>query len=164
MLTCVEAELGNGTEARGACLGLLQRLPSEAMEPIARASLAAINRTVRSPELREEADASSAFALEKAPNHSWALGTRGTVLVWLGRLDDAIPILEKAYVRASSRRARSGHACDLVAAHAARGDLEHAHKCLERALVNGARGKRLDEAQAAIKGVEERATQPSQTT
>ncbi len=155
-LACVESELGNLTFARATCLELMQEMPLAESPPtplqvsLARANLAWIDCLLRLPELLDEADSHSAAVFEAYPKAEWAAGTRGAVLVWLGRFGEAIPLLERAYHGSSARRARAAGACDLAAALAGLQRHEEAQRWLDRARENNCSSVRLTQAREAV--------------
>ena len=58
-------------------------------------------------------------------------GTRGAVLLWRGRVSEALPLLARGHDGAHSRRAQDVNACLLAMAHAARGDVARAQAFLD---------------------------------
>jgi hypothetical protein len=85
------------------------------------------------PELLAEADQYSEEAMK---NLSWMpsiKGTRGTVLSELGRLDEAIPLLQEAMLTHDVGHNRAQNACLLAIAETRRGDLNAAQRYLEEA-------------------------------
>jgi tetratricopeptide (TPR) repeat protein len=117
-----------------------------------RNNIAWMNFRLRSDDLRAEADEHSAAVSRRYPLVSWALGTRGAVLLWLGRHEDAIGFLERAYVRASLDSHRALNACCLTLALAAQGRKADAREWLDRATRLHAACPLLDEARASIDG------------
>jgi len=63
----------------------------------------------------------SALVVTRLKHAGFALGTRGAVLGWLGRHDEAIEVLQQAYVRNSSDAHRDLNACSLACSFAATG-------------------------------------------
>jgi tetratricopeptide (TPR) repeat protein len=79
------------------------------------------------------ADRRSAEALGARPKSSAVLGTRGAVLLWRGRVTQAIPMLERSLQRAPTARSRSTEAALLAMAHASRGESVRAQEMFDRA-------------------------------
>ena len=79
------------------------------------------------------ADRRSAEALGARPKSSAVLGTRGCVLLWRGRVTQAIPILERSLEKASTARSRSTEAALLAMAYASRGESVRAQEMFDRA-------------------------------
>lgn len=77
------------------------------------------------------ADRRSAEALGVHAKRSSVLGTRGSILLWRGRVTQAIPMLERSYRTASSRRSRGEEAHLLAMAFASRGESERAQQMLD---------------------------------
>lgn len=84
-------------------------------------------------ELSERADQASLRALEAYPAHASVLDTRGHVLLWNGRLDEAEPILRRAHQLATTRGARASSAVGLALLYQARNRIDDAVEWLERA-------------------------------
>jgi len=78
------------------------------------------------------------------------LSTRGAVLVWLGRVAEAVPLLERAYAMNSEPLNRALTACCLVLAATSQGRLEAARHWLARARENHSASELLPEAEAAV--------------
>jgi Zn-dependent protease len=78
------------------------------------------------------ADRRSADALVLQPGLGPIAGTRGAILLWLGRVDEALDLLVRGYENAQNRRSRDIDACLLAMAHAARGESARARYYLER--------------------------------
>jgi tetratricopeptide (TPR) repeat protein len=96
-------------------------------------NIAYADALIGGPELLTEADQYSDEAMK---NLSWVpsiRGTRGTVLSELGRLDEAIPLLQEAMLTHDVGHNRAQNACLLAIAEARRGDLNAAQRYLEEA-------------------------------
>jgi Zn-dependent protease len=76
------------------------------------------------------ADRRSADAFVLKPDLAATAGTRGAVLLWQGRVVEAMPLLERACTGAYSAQARDTNLCLLAMAQAARGDLARAQASL----------------------------------
>jgi Zn-dependent protease len=77
------------------------------------------------------ADRRSADALILQPKLAAIAGTRGAILLWQGRVGEAMDLLERAHAGARSRRTRELDACLLAMAHAARGEGARAQAYLD---------------------------------
>lgn len=77
------------------------------------------------------ADRRSADALMLQPELAAFAGTRGAVLLWQGRVTEALPLLEKSRAGATDARARDTNACLVAMAYAARGQSARAQAVLE---------------------------------
>lgn len=105
---------------------------------------------LRREDLLKEADEHSAAAYERFKALAPAISTRGAVLLWMGKLDEAIGLLERAYVRASVPKSRASDACCLAIAYARRGERDVAAGWLARARANHPGSQLLPEAEAAL--------------
>lgn len=83
--------------------------------------------------LLPEADQFSAEALKNLPWFPAIIGTRGTVLVELGNLDEGIVLLKKAMSLHVDAQGKAVNACHLAVAEFRRGDLNAARKYLNSA-------------------------------
>jgi hypothetical protein len=79
------------------------------------------------------ADDASRQALDSAPDHPAYLDTRGHVLVWLGRPDEAEPYLRRAYELAPTDSRRAVASAGLAKLYAAKGRPGDAAQWLTRA-------------------------------
>jgi tetratricopeptide (TPR) repeat protein len=79
------------------------------------------------------ADQRSAEALGVHAKSPAVSGTRAAILLWRGRVGQAIPLLEKALATSRLPRASASDACLLAMAHASRGESVRAQSLLERA-------------------------------
>lgn len=104
--------------------------------------------SVRTDELREEANVNSAAAYKAAPRQF--LGTRGAVLGWMGQHREAIALLEVAYARNSEPQSRALNACCLVLSYVALNDFVAAETWLTRASKADSTSLLLPEATAAL--------------
>jgi Flp pilus assembly protein TadD len=115
-----------------------------------RNNVAWIDFLIHADDLREEADENSALVLTRFKDAGFALGTRGAVLGWLGRHDEAIEMLQQAYVRNSSDAHRALNACSLACSLAATGRTDEAKRWFERARASHPSSPLLRRAEAAI--------------
>ena len=79
------------------------------------------------------ADRRSAEALGVRPKSSGIQGTRGAILLWRGRVTQAIPLLERSLQTAPSARSRATEAALLAMAYASRGESVRAQEMIDRA-------------------------------
>jgi hypothetical protein len=100
--------------------------------------------------LRDEADVLSAEAIAALPKMPGVLGTRGSVLVWLGRPEEGLPLLERSFAAHETPRDRATNACTLAMGYHARGDTRGAVRWLEIARRLYGRCLLLDRAAAVI--------------
>jgi hypothetical protein len=136
-------------EARALLLELLK--DDVALEVLViRNNVAWIDFLIHADELREEADKHSEFVLSRLKDAGFALGTRGAILGWLGRHDEAIEMLQRAYLRNSSDANRALNACALACSLAATGRTDEATRWFERARASHPSGPLLQRAEAAI--------------
>jgi Zn-dependent protease len=87
--------------------------------------------------LRDEAnlrlaDRRSSDALVLKPDLPPVAGTRGAILLWQGRLAEAVPLLERGLAGAHSTHVRDVQLCLLAIAVAARGDVARAQGLLQQ--------------------------------
>jgi Zn-dependent protease len=135
--------------------------PSPDMGWLVRNNLAWTNFMIGDAALLAEADELSSAVLAQRRNTPSAMGTRGAILGWLGRHDEAIVMLEKAFVRTPTASHRASLACCLAISFAAlaisrealfyRTDAE---RWLERARALHARCPLLERAAAAVAGAQ----------
>ena len=140
-------------EARALMLELLKDDVSGARVPqalVLRNNVAWIDFMIYGDELREEADENSLLALVGLEDAAFVLGTRGAILGWLNRHDEAIEMLERAYLRNSSDANRALNACSLACSLAATGRTDEARRWFERARASHPSSPLLGRAEAAI--------------
>jgi hypothetical protein len=85
------------------------------------------------PELLMEADR---YSVEAMTNLSWmpsVKGTRGTVLLELGKLDEAVPLLRETMLMHDIPNNKAQNACLLAMAETRRGNLNAGRKYLDEA-------------------------------
>jgi len=85
------------------------------------------------PNLLDEADRFSLQSLQATPWAPYAKGTRGAVLMELGRLDESIPLLRQALDGNDGHRHKSLNCCCLALAMARLGDPKAARAFIEKA-------------------------------
>jgi hypothetical protein len=150
-LAIVQLHRGQLAEARSSFLALLEtEAPLPEMPWMARNNLAWVNYRLRDDALRTEADVHSAAVHGRYKHAAWALGTRGAVLGWLGRRQEAIPLLERAYLLNSRSKDRALNAAGLAVVLAAHGQAGQAAAWVARARSNDASCPLLPEAEAAL--------------
>ena len=88
---------------------------------------------IATPPLLEEADQFSRQALEEIPWLSYAKGTRGSVLIELGRIDEGVPLVEQAFRENDKPRDKALNACYLAVAMIRRGDTSEGCQYIEEA-------------------------------
>jgi len=140
-------------EARSLYLALLDEVPpASELRWILRNNVASVNFRIRTDDLRQEADEHSAAVVERHPEIGSVLGTRGSVLLWLGRLTEAVSTLERGYVRSPDHQHRALMACCLAMALARLNRAAEARTWLLRATENHAACPLLAEATATLAG------------
>lgn len=101
-------------------------------------------------DLRPAADRASLAAIERDPASPSVRDTRGHVLLWLGRLDEAEPILRSAHETATEAATRASAAAGLAILHARRSRIDDAHHWLELAREEGQHSRVLARAVAEV--------------
>jgi hypothetical protein len=91
-------------------------------------SLAWVDTLIGGDELIQEADKYSTEALENMPHVSYFKGTRGNVLVELGRFDEGLKLLKEAMESAMESTVKALDACHIAIAEHRRGNLEEGQK------------------------------------
>ncbi|MDC0713144.1 M50 family metallopeptidase [Stigmatella sp. ncwal1] len=153
-LAIVQLQRGELVAARELFLELFaEEPPAPELRWLIRSNLAWADFRIRSDELRGEADTHSAAAHARLPRTPSVLGTRGAVLVWLGRAAEAVPLLERAYAMNSDPLGRALNACCLVLAATSRGRLDAAQLWLARARENHLASELLPEAETAVEAL-----------
>lgn len=144
---------GELREARAATAALIAELPpNTGYEWPLRNNLAWADFRIRDPDLLAEADQHSAAVHQRFRHVGWALGTRGAVLGWLGRHDEAIDLLEQAFLRNPAPVNRALNAACLAISCAALGRTDEAKRWLRRAEALDTACPLLAEATAAVAG------------
>jgi tetratricopeptide (TPR) repeat protein len=117
------------SEARSVFLQLLSRPNVHAYHRCYYANnLAWVDALIGGDELIQEADKYSAEALENMPHVSYFKGTRGTVLVEMGRFDEGLKLLKEAMASAMDSTSKALNACHIAIAEHRRGNLEEGQK------------------------------------
>lgn len=96
-------------------------------------NVAYLNVLLRDPALLPEADDCSAQAFRHLPWVPAIIGTRGTVLVELGQIEEGITLLKKAMTLHSDKQGKALNACHLAIGELRRGSPSAAQKYLESA-------------------------------
>ncbi|HET6283564.1 MAG TPA: site-2 protease family protein [Polyangia bacterium] len=96
------------------------------------------------------ADRRSAEAVSLLPDLAATAGTRGAVLLWQGRVNEALPLLHRAYDGAPSKNSRASDGCLLAKAYAAIGNKPKAQKYLQAARAANPNSDLLPGADAAV--------------
>jgi tetratricopeptide (TPR) repeat protein len=134
----VHLKLRNYAEARELLVGLVGR--KEIVKGRLRNSvlnnLAWTDALFNDPDLFDEADAYSREVFEKGPRNPYYTGTRGAVLVCMGKLEEGIRLLSKAYRRHRANEARGAVAYWVAIGEARRGAQNEAEKWLKIAVRN----------------------------
>lgn len=135
MKATLNLELGRHAEAREQLVALMRE--GDSLDPqqqlILSNNLAWADFMLDDPAHLDEADVLSAKVLKKFDSASFALATRGAILNWRGKSEEACVLLERAYLTNLSNWSRALNACCLVLAYAKRGDQARAREWLEKA-------------------------------
>jgi Tfp pilus assembly protein PilF len=83
--------------------------------------------------LMEEADQFSRQALEESPWHSYVKGTRGSVLIEMGRIADGVRLVEQAYKENGLASHKALNACYLAIAMLRKGNPARARGYIDEA-------------------------------
>jgi tetratricopeptide (TPR) repeat protein len=150
----VQLRRGWVAEARATFLTLLaEEPPSPWMGALLRSNLAWTAFQLRDPNLRQEADEYSSLAYARLKRVSAVISTRGAILFWLGRPEEALPLLERAYLLEGLPANRASVACVLSMTNATLRRTADAGRWLDRARTNDPACPFLSEAEAAGSGV-----------
>lgn len=130
----LELDLGNYADARECFLGLLQStsLPATA-RPILLNNIAYADALLDRHDLLEEADS---FSEEAMTSMGWVpaiRGTRGTVLVAMGRLEEGLPLLRDSMAKATIPAHKAQNACLIAEAESRLGNASAARDYLAEA-------------------------------
>ncbi len=127
-------ELMEYEKARACFIKLLHRDSKQPlMRPLMLNNIAYTNALLGGDELLKEADEYSQAAMTSMSWMSAVRGTRGTVLVAMGRIEEALPMLHDAMVQADSPPHKASNACMVSIAEARRGNFDVARNYLEEA-------------------------------
>jgi tetratricopeptide (TPR) repeat protein len=124
-----------------------QEIP-EIMKYIARNNIAFADIMLENPSLLQEADEYSALAYQNMKWEPLLAGTRGAVLVAIGKYDEGIELLKVAFAKSLDKSGRASDACFLARAEHRRGNPVEAKKYIEMA-------RKLDPTCDLIKKVEQ---------
>lgn len=99
-------------------------------------NIAYLNALLRDPGLLLEADQFSAEALQHLPWVPAVTGTRGSVLVEQGRLEEGIALLKKSMAQHAEKQGKALNACHIAIGEMRRGNLDaaRAHLAIARTL------------------------------
>jgi tetratricopeptide (TPR) repeat protein len=130
----IAMDLGVYDKARECFLKLLHRESKQPlMRPLMLNNIAYANALLGGVDLLKEADA---FSHEAMTAMSWmpaVRGTRGTVLVAMGRLEEALPLLHDSMSQAEIPSHKAQNACFIAEAECRRGNFDVARTYLEEA-------------------------------
>ena len=93
-------------------------------------NIAYLDALLHDPTLLSEADQFSEEALKHLPWVPAVVGTRGTVLVELGKLEEGIPLLKKSMSLHTDKQGKAINACHVALAELRCGNLDEARKYL----------------------------------
>jgi tetratricopeptide (TPR) repeat protein len=135
VLGILQMARGEHQAARETFLQLLEADPEKQLGTryILLNNVAYLDALMRDPALMPEADQYSTEALKHLPWVSAVVGTRGTVLVEMGQLEEGIALLKKSMSLHPDRQGKALNACHLAIAEFRRGHLEQAHKYMATA-------------------------------
>ena len=138
-----------GSFARRVRLGRAGRAQEPALRALMQNNVAFADFMLDADELQREADARCFRALA-LPTFASVLGTRGSVLLWLGRPEEGLPLLERSFAAHEVPRDRATNACALSMGYHARGDARAASRWIDIARRLDPRCRLLDRAAAMI--------------
>ena len=150
---CLAVRLLDGGElerARAELAGLVETAPHARAAAIARGLLAWTLHRMRRPDDLAEADALSAAAYAALESDPWVATTRGSILVWLGRFAEALPILERAHLSHRTAQGRALSACGLAVTLVGLGRAGDAGAWFERARAEHGACPLLPETRTAV--------------
>lgn len=132
VLGMLQMALGEYPASRQTFLQLLET--EEAKEPalhyILLNNVAYLNALMGDPALLPEADQYSAEALKHLPWVAPVIGTRGTVLVELGQIEEGVAMLKKSMSLHPDKQGKALNACHIALGDYRRGEAAEAHKYL----------------------------------
>jgi Peptidase family M50/Tetratricopeptide repeat len=150
-LAALHIRRGRLADARALLLELIaEQPPIPELQWFAFHNLAWADFVLEDPALQSEADRYSLDAYTGHKNVPCAMGTRGAVLGWLGRHEEAIELQEQSFLRESEPSGRAEAACGLAISCAALARIQDAERWLARARANHTRCQLLERAAAAI--------------
>lgn len=135
MLGVLQLALGQNREARLTFIDLLETEDGKkpAMYYLLLNNIAYLDALIGDPSLFPEADEYSAKALKQLPWVAFIVGTRGTVLVEMGQLDEGIELLKKSMSLHVEKQGKAINACHLAIGEHRRGNHAAARKYLDSA-------------------------------
>jgi tetratricopeptide (TPR) repeat protein len=132
VLGIIQMASGEHSASRATFLQILET--EEAKEPglhyILLNNVAYLNALLRDPALLPEADDYSSQAFQHLPWVPAVMGTRGTVLVELGKFEEGIALLKKSMSQHIDRQSKALNACHIAVGELRRGDPGAASKYL----------------------------------
>ena len=138
------------TAAREAFCALLERSPQKpAFRTIMLNNIAWCDVMMNDPSLLDEADRFSKEAMAMAGGMAFIKDTRGTVLVALGRFEEAVPLLKEAMLEHEGSR-KTDCACWIAIAEAERGNRTEAERYIQEARKAEPKPKSLARAERAL--------------
>lgn len=137
-LAVAKLGLGDVPDARQLFTELLdaEEFNKPELRPILLNNIAWASAVDGNKEYLEIADKCSKEALDSNPTFAIFIGTRGTVLVYLGRTAEGISLLKKSYRQHSIPESRAAAALFIALGYAMSGDRAAAQKWLEKARSN----------------------------
>ena len=96
-------------------------------------NVAWLDLMIAAPPLLEEADQFSRLAIEELPWVSCVKGTRGSVLIELGRIDEGMPLVQQALAENDRPSDKALNVCYLAIAMKRRGEISKAYEYIEQA-------------------------------
>ena len=132
VLGIIQMARGEYSASRETFLGLLETEDGRepALHYILLNNVAYLNTLMGDPALLPEADQYSAEALKHLPWVAPVIGTRGTVLVELGQIEEGIALLTKAMSLHPDKQGKALNACHIALGEFRRGEAAEAHKYL----------------------------------
>jgi tetratricopeptide (TPR) repeat protein len=129
----VQVGTGEFEQSRETFLALLEHQLKPELKYMVLNNIAYANLMVGDSQLLPEADAYSAEAYQNAPWMPAIAGTRGAVLVEMGRLNEGVSLLKRAMAEHTDAQGKAANACYLAIAESHRGNPEEARRYLETA-------------------------------
>ena len=134
MLATILLELRRFSEARDAYLKLHQQPDTTPeLRALLENNIAWTDLMIAEPGQLEEADRFSKEAIEATPWESYVKGTRGSVLIELGRIDEGTRLVIQSLAASERPSSKALNTCYLAIAAARQGNSETAKKLLDEA-------------------------------
>ncbi|HVE58150.1 MAG TPA: tetratricopeptide repeat protein [Pyrinomonadaceae bacterium] len=151
-LAIAKLKFGNYEEAREflICTLTAKEFENPPMKMLLYNNIAWINAVIAKDSLLEEADKLSLEAYNSNPRLVNFIGTRGSVLVRLGKNVQGLELLKDAYGKMSDKRGRSENACFIAIGKAKLGAAKEAKSWLEIARKNDLDNKLIEIAEREI--------------